>query len=189
MKTLTLITIITFGVAVTSMAQIPTGYQVVTDPTTHANIVQNTAEAARQTQALKEQIELFKEAKKVYEKVSNSIKQLDLIEDIISDQQYVIQRVDKSYQYLKNSGLFTPGELSTILVNFSKFITTSERTLSTANSAIKDGFFKMNDAERIKLLQDLSTRVNGVVADVNDLDNKYRRVAEKRALKRTFEGN
>ena len=85
--------------------------------------------------------------------------------------------------------MFTPGELNTILMNFMRFITTSEKTLSTANSAIKDGFFKMNDSERIKLLQDLSTRVNGMVADVNDFDKKYRRIADKRALKRTFEGN
>ncbi len=159
------------------MAQLPTP---VFDINSFIAISENTFE-------VKKQLDMLEETRKAIQKVSNAVRQITLIDDVITQQKDVVIQTQESINFLKDSQVFTAHEVRIIIRSFSDLIITSERTLSLANSILQDDFLEMTDAQRIELLMQLHQDVALVKTNVEMIDNEYRRVMQIRLLKKAFE--
>lgn len=165
-------------------AQVPA--EVVTDPGVYAHLAEGLQAAAQTNASLDKQVSLLKDAKKAYEKVSDGIRELNLIDRIISEQSSLIQRTKDSYASLEKSNLFTASELNLILYSFTDITSQSQQTLMLANQIAKDDIFKMSDFERLQFLTDLLNKSSQANASVYMLSYKYDRIRQKKLVAKIF---
>ena len=170
---------------------------VVSDPGSYARMAEQMVSMKQQLDVLietKEQLSKTKETiadiRKATTVVKDVVRQLSLIDRVINNQRLVFQQTQKTYEYLKNSKQFSSRELKVIFGNLSNVLRRSEESLSVANSVLKEGFFEMNDKERITLLEDMNNSIKEMNADIRTMDRAYRRTAQMRILNKVFiDGN
>lgn len=166
---------------------------VVTDPGSYAHMADQLVQMKQQMNVLietKEQLgkaqETLSDIKKATSVINTTLKQINLIERIVRNQQRVIIKVQDSHDYLAKSGQFKTKEMRIILGNFSQLMRRSEQSLSVANSLLKEGFFKMTDKDRIDVLMEMNKEVMSINSEIAHIDRTYRRVASMRLLNETF---
>lgn len=155
---------------------------IVTNPTADVKLAESILLAEEQAMRLNDQMELLEKAQEQIEKVNNTIRQVDLIKQIVQDQQEIIGSINRSFNNLQDSEQFSPQELSNILQTFTRLITQSEQHFALITDILKDGVFQMNDSERLQILMDLESKLKEIKGDHRILKDKYERIAQKRAL-------
>lgn len=168
-------------------AQVPVP-TVVSDFVAHAHLIEAVNTSKETISAVNKQLEILEEKRDFITTVSNSVRQLRLFESVVRNQKLAIQNSGRYYDYLHKSEVFTPHEMTVILYNFSRVIQATERSLALANSILKDGFFKMSDAERIDFLKKTNSEILEKRRDLDRLYRDYQEVAEKRVVLRVFGG-
>ena len=183
MKTLFLIIAISaFNLSV--YAQV--GGAVVTDPGAYAHLVENVKASLESVNALKKQTEILNETREALSKVSQTIRDFQIIDNIINNQTYIFSQTKTSINKFQKSNLFSPDELSTVVVNFTSIINQSGENLKLANQLLKDNGLKMSDAERLKLLMEMNANSNSSKNKFVYLDQKYDRLMQKKVFVQTF---
>ena len=76
--------------------------------------------------------------------------------------------------------------MAVISKQFTRNIEQSNNLLNVANDFLKGGMFKMNDAERLTMLNESKRELNEALIDTRIKRKKYLRIAEKRALRKHF---
>ncbi len=158
----------------------------VTDIGAIANLVQQVALSTETAASVQKQVSIMKEVKDLVGKVSRAVRGFHMMENIIQNQIKVLDNSAKYYDYLKETGEFTPDELSIILYNFTRILSATESTLALSNDIIKEGIFNMNDAERIQALRKTNDDILAARNDMNRLYRDYQVIAEKRTIVRIF---
>ncbi|MEM8896924.1 MAG: hypothetical protein AAGC85_02420 [Bacteroidota bacterium] len=161
---------------------------VVSNPTADIKLAESVIIAEEQAQRLNEQMELLKNAQETLEKVNESLQQVDLIRQIITDQKNIISGINQAYQELQSTEQFSLQELSNILQTFIGLILRCEQQFALITDVLKDGVFQMNDSERLGLLMTLDGELTEIQGDSRLFQNKYSRIAQKRALVKALNG-
>lgn len=161
--------------------------QVVTDPTAYQHFVRSVNETRKQVQAAKEQVDLLTNAKEALTKVNNFIREVYIIEQVISDQVYVTQKVSGTLKQLQESKTFSIYEMTRITGELTLLVSSSQRTLSLLEKVIKDGLFKMDDYQRLEFLKSLQTDMQEARAVVNGITASYQRAMNLKIMKKALE--
>gem|GEM_PF-6336095 len=161
--------------------------QVVTDPTAYQHFVRSVNETRKQVQAAKEQVDLLTSAKEALTKVNNLIREVYIIEQVITDQVYVTQKVSGTLKQLEESKTFNIYEMTRITGELTLLVSSSQRTLSLLEKVIKDGLFKMDDYQRLEFLKGLQTDMQETRAVVNGITASYQRAMNLKIMKKALE--
>ena len=158
----------------------------VTDPVSHARITEVIITSKNTLEQAKKTVSALEKTRQIITKVSNTVKQLELVTRTAHSQQVTIQRAEDAISFVKKSGQFSPAEINMIVYNFTNVITATNRTIALITSITQDGFFKMNDSERLQLLLDMNRRVSAGLHDVNRMFDNYNKIAGKRNMFSVF---
>ncbi len=116
------------------------------DASANANLINQIQESARQTAELQKQFNLLKEAKDRIEQVSGAVQQLGQLQNIINEQRAAISNANKITSIISETKRKT--DLSGISYNLSRI----QASISTVQKLLENGLFKMQDAERMELI-------------------------------------
>lgn len=94
--------------------------------------------------------------------VSPAVKRYKKINDIISDQSLLVKEYKETYAKFRSAGGFNPKELSTINNKYASWLEESEKVLDELLLVITPGTLRMNDEERIAVID----RVDAEMKDV-----------------------
>ncbi len=173
----------------------------VQDPTSHALISQQLTNTATTIKNSREQISaaqkgveeakktanFLRDAKDALNKVNNYFRSIEVVTRTIAYQKQTLERAESAINYCKSSKQFTPYEINLIIYNFTTVIDATSRSLALLNQIMEDGFFKMNDAERLQALTNLNREVAASRHDVTRLYDHYAVVTGKRQMFKAFE--
>ncbi|WP_157638163.1 hypothetical protein [Flexithrix dorotheae] len=167
---------------------------VVSDPGSYGYLAQQVQSGIENLETLKETKETISETANTLDdmrsaitKVNDVVKQIAYIDRVIENQTLALMAANDAYKYLEETRVFTSRELKIILTNFTRLIASTEVTLGLAKGIIEDGIFKMSDRERIEFLQELNRDMSELQMDIYLLESTYRKTAQLRVLKQTFQ--
>lgn len=146
---------------------------VVSDPTMAGLTVANKAalikqleEASRQTAQLKQSYDQLTKATEVYYKVSNTLRNVEQLQTLLNDQTSLIIRCGDAVKSIGKVKA-TPRSINDYKNNIDYIVRANQANLKLIKDVLEEGFFKMNDAERLKLIMDIKDRTAKAMKDVN----------------------
>ena len=172
----------------------------VTDPGAyayHAQMVQSNVsiltkakesiQQAQQTyEEAREQTTLLTDARDAVTKINNTLNDLNKVKKTIYYQKIAINNADNAIEFCRKSDQFSKDEMDMIIYNFTELLTASNNTISLLNNVLKNGVFKMTDAERIEMINKLNQQSKETRYDVDRLYQTYTRIAQQRSMYKTF---
>jgi len=170
-------------------AQINPLPQVVTDPGTHSHFVTQIGESVKQTTKLEQSLEFLKKQRERIEKISTSVSQLNYIERLITNNRTIVRLISNNVDMLRNSNQFTMQELNDIERTFTRIVNQTLENLDFAKKITQEGFFTMDDAERIKLLREAFTKSDEQLQMSQVHMEYYKSSMELRKIKNTLNAN
>lgn len=153
---------------------------VVSDPTMagltlaqKATTVKQLEEAARQTIQLSKTYEQIKKGVELYEKVSNKLQDAEQVQDLFNKQTSLIIRAGdaiKSIGKMKNP---SASAVSDYRRNINTVIDNNRANLTMLTNLLTDGFFKISDEGRLKLIMELKDRTERATRSINSYQSAY----------------
>jgi hypothetical protein len=162
---------------------------VVTDPGSYTYLAEQAAQAGETVAQVKKQVDILQEARDAVQKISNTLRDIIVIDDIINNQTYAVKYAQDSYRRFEQSGNFTPAELAQILISFTAVLTVTANNIKLANAVVKDGFLKMNDAERLKALQGVLSDTRTAANDIILMEWRFNVIQQRKILGKAFGTN
>ena len=169
---------------------------IVSAPKMEIMMGQEMANTVRVIAGIQQQIsqanELIRQGRKVaqtIEVVSSAIQQVKLTQEIVRTQQSINRLINDDYAQIKNSGFFDPQELGDIAASFRSLVQSIGVHVELINGLLTSGQFKINDAERLKLLKEAKQSLQEIYSDSVTLRMKYKRLIKKRAMIAAFTSN
>lgn len=162
---------------------------IVTDPGAYAHLAENVKASLESVNALKKQTSILTETRDALMKISNTLNEFQIIENIIQNQKYIMLQTKTTYTNLEKSQLFNPYELSNLLSGFTGVINQSANNVKYATKILKENALKMSDGERLKMLLDLETKSNSEKCKVVSMDRRCNDEIARKSLHKTFLSN
>ena len=147
-----------FFVSLTAKAQ-----WVVTDPTNLAqgiinaarNIVQTSTTATNMINNFQETVKIYKQGKEFYDglrKVKNLVRDARKVQQTILMVGDITDIYVNSFERMLSDPYFTPEELSTIALGYTKLLEESAHLLSDLKTVVNENGLSMNDKERMDII-------------------------------------
>ena len=163
-----------FNLVVVMLITMPVLAQmVVSDPTmaglTVANkaaIIKQLEEAARQTAQLKQSYDQLTKATEVYYKVSNTLRNVEQVQTLLNDQTSLIIRCGVAVKGIGKVKA-SPKAVNDYKNNIDYIVRANLANLKLIKEILQEGLYKMNDAERLRLVMDVKDRTTKAMKDVN----------------------
>jgi hypothetical protein len=159
---------------------------VVYDPTADAYLAQSLEQNIQTVQTVQQQVSILQEARNALKTVNNTLRDIVLVDNIIQNQTYVAQYSRQAYNNFSNTKQFTPSELAYILLALTNIVTQSANNLKLANAIFSDGVFKMNDAERLKTLQEISIQSRSDANNMLIMESRINTILQRKYLQKAF---
>ena len=156
MKKIIFFMLLSFG----SYAYSQIGAMATYDASANASLINQIQESARQTAELQKQFNLLKEAKDRIEQVSGAIQQLGQLQNIINEQRAAISNANKITTIISETRRKT--DLSGISYNLSRI----QSSITTVQKLLDNGIFKMQDSERMDLINKQYQEVKSSSANI-----------------------
>lgn len=187
-----LLTLLSLNLQAQFVVQDPTSHQlqlkqIANTASTLANSREQIQHAQKGVEEAKKTANFLKNAKEALDKVNNYFRSIEVVTRTIAYQKQTLERAESAINYCKSSNQFTPYEINLIIYNFTTIIAATSRSLALLNQIMEDGFFKMNDAERLQALTNLNREVAASRHDVTRLYDHYAVVIGKRQMFKAFE--
>lgn len=121
---------------------------------------QQIAEGVQQTQQLQQTFQVLKDAKDKVEQVSNAVKQIGQLQNIINEQVAAVQNASKIQQILskKDKG----ANLEGVQYNLGKI----QNSIALVQKVLSNGFFNMDDQSRIELIENQYKEVKSAGSNI-----------------------
>jgi len=129
-----------------------TGQVVVSDPSSLAQITELVKTGAEQTKKMEEQVSFLKEAKENVEIVSSYLKKASVVERSIKQSKSTIETLNKLTSGLSSFGNLDPAYISRLTSTLHNFYVNVNNNVNDIADLLVDGKLKVNDAERIDLI-------------------------------------
>lgn len=153
---------------------------VVSDPTmagltaaNKATIVKQLEESARQTVQLKQTYDQLKKAGEVYTKVSNGLRNAEMVQSILAKQAQLVIDCGACIGKAAKLKAGSTKNLTILKNNINKVVEGNRVTINLINKLLNEGIFKMNDGERLALIMDAERKTDEAMKKVKSYETGY----------------
>lgn len=161
------------------------GAMIVHDPTSFITLGDMLVQAENQASLLTDQYQVVKESADRIEKVSNVIKSLQLVEEIMREGLTVINQTQTIYNTLGNIKSLSP----TYLANCTKRCTYATKRVMNSMDFLKktiSGDLKMSDSERLNVLENALDDINETATDIGQVEQEIKQIQRMANLFNNF---
>jgi len=152
------------------------------DNTSFISLVKQLVESAKQTSEMIKTVQFLKDAKETIEKVNNAVKQFEAVREINENNQALVSMVRNDLRGILNSPYIHPDEIDAVSNAFNTIIDGSLRNLEFMNQVLSNGFLKLNDAERLAILEGHREDSKKMVADITLKNKRYKMIISFREM-------
>ncbi len=152
------------------------------DNTSFISLVKQLVESAKQTAEMVKTVQFLKDAKETIEKVNNAVQQYEAVREIHRNNGMLVDMVRNDLREILNSPHIHPDEIATVSDAFTGIIDGSLRNLEFMEQVLSSGFLKLNDAERLSILEKHRADSQKMVADITLKNKRYRMIISFREM-------
>ena len=139
-------------------------------------------ESAKQTSQMIKTVKFLKDQKERIDKINSAVKQLKSIKELQDNNTYLYNTVKRDLREILNSPYIKIEEVNTISDSFNGILNNSVQSLDLVNQILKRDFFKMNDSERFRILEEHKKRSNEMVSEIKHKTKMYYEIIDFREM-------
>ena len=152
------------------------------DNTNFISLIKQIFESAKQTSEMIKTVKFLKQAKETIDKVNNAVKQYEAVKEITENNKALVNMVRRDLRGILNSPYIRRDEVDAVSNAFNTIIDGSLRNLEFMNQVLSNDFLKLNDAERLAILEEQRDASQRMVADVTLKNKRYRMIISFREM-------
>ena len=152
------------------------------DNTNFISLIKQIFESAKQTSEMIKTVKFLKQAKETIEKVNNAVKQYEAVKEITANNEALVNMVRRDLRGILNSPYIRRDEVDAVSNAFNTIIDGSLRNLEFMQQVLSNDFLKLNDAERLAILEEHRDDSRRMVADVTLKNKRYRMIISFREM-------
>lgn len=143
------------------------------DNTSFIALAQSLIEGAKQTSELLKTVNFLKEQKQRVEQVSNAIKELQAVREIVQNNQRLYDMVQNDLREVLNSQYIKPEEIDRVSESFTSIIEGSVDDLNFMQTLLTSNHLSMADGERLQALEAQRSRSREMLAEIRLKKRRY----------------
>lgn len=152
------------------------------DNTNFISLAKSLIESAKQTSELLKTVEFLREQKDNIMQVSEVVRQLRAVTDMVQNQQRLYQLVETDLREILNSPYIRPHEVTRISVSFNAILERSMEDLNFMEQLLSSNHLKMSDTERTTLLLEKEQASWERVTELEQKTRRYREIIAFRSM-------
>ena len=152
------------------------------DNTNFISLIKQIFESAKQTSEMIKTVKFLKQAKETVDKVNNAVKQYEAVKEITENNKALVNMVKSDLRGILNSPYIQPDEIDAVSSAFTSIIDGSLRNLEFMNQVLSNDFLKLNDAERLAILEEHRNDSEKMVADLTLKNKRYKMIISFREM-------
>lgn len=152
------------------------------DNTNFISLAKSLIESAKQTSQLLKTVEFLNEQKKRLEQVSNVIKQVKAVQEIINNNQELVSVVQNDLKEILNSPFIKAEEIERITASFYSIIDLAMQDMNFMQQLLTSNLLNMTDAERLAILEAQKERSREMVAEIGLRTKRYKTIISFREI-------
>lgn len=152
------------------------------DNTNFLSLIKQLFESAKQTSEMIKTVKFLKQAKEALDKVNNAVQQYEAVKEITENNQVLVDMVRTDLRGILNSPYIHPDEVDAVSNAFNSIIDGSLSNLEFMEQVLSNDFLKMNDAERLAILQAQRDDSKKMVADITLKNKRYKMIISFREM-------
>jgi len=152
------------------------------DNTNFLSLIKQLFESAKQTSEMIKTVKFLKQAKETIEKVNNAVKQYEAVKEINANNEALVNMVRNDLRGILNSPYIHPDEIDAVSNAFNSIIDGSLQNLEFMNQVLSNDFLKLNDAERLAILEGHRDDSKKMVADITLKNKRYKIIISFREM-------
>lgn len=152
------------------------------DNTNFLSLAKSLIESAKQTSQLLKTANFLRQQKERIEKVSNVVKQLKAVQELVRNNQRLFNKVRDELRAILNSPYIKPDEIVRISNSFNEIIEMSLEDLDYINQILSSDYFKMTDAERTEIIKEKELASKEMVAEIDQKTRIYKEIISFREM-------
>jgi len=152
------------------------------DNTNFLSLIKQLFESAKQTSEMIKTVKFLKQAKEAIEKVNNAVKQYEAVKEINTNNETLVNMVRNDLRGILNSPYIHPDEIDAVSNAFNSIIDGSLQNLEFMNQVLSNDFLKLNDAERLAILEGHREESKKMIADITLKNKRYKIIISFREM-------
>lgn len=152
------------------------------DNTNFVSLVKQLVESAKQTAEMIKTVQFLKDAKEAIDKVNNAVKQYEAVKEIIANNEALVNMVRNDLRGILNSPYIHPDEIYAVSNAFNTIIDGSLSNLEFMEQVLSNDFLKLNDAERLAILEEHRNDSKKMVVDITLKNKRYKLIISFREM-------
>lgn len=174
--------IISASLLLASTGQMKAQGMPVYDNVSFISLVKQLLESAKQTSEMVKTVKFLKQAKETIEKVNSAVEQYEAVKEINKNNEALVNMVRNDLRGILNSPYIHPDEIDAVSNAFNTIIEGSLRNLEFMNQVLSNDFLKLNDAERLAILEAQRDDSQKMVADITLKNKRYKMIISFREM-------
>lgn len=143
------------------------------DNVSFISLVKQIFESAKQTTEMIKTVNFMKQAKEAIDKVNDAVKQYEAVKEITANNEALVNMVRSDLRGILNSPYIHRDEVDAVSNAFNSIIDGSLRNLEFVNQVLSNDFLKLNDGERLAILEKHRDTSQKMVADITLKNKRY----------------
>ena len=152
------------------------------DNTNFLSLIKQLFESAKQTSEMIKTVKFLKQAKETIEKVNSAVAQYEAVKEINENNEALVIMVRNDLRGILNSPYIHPDEIDAVSNAFNTIIDGSLRNLEFMNQVLSNDFLKLNDAERLEILEAHRDDSQKMIADITLKNKRYKLIISFREM-------
>jgi len=174
--------IISVFLAIASTGQTKAQGIPVYDNTNFLSLIKQLFESAKQTSEMIKTVKFLKQAKETIEKVNSAVAQYEAVKEINENNEALVIMVRNDLRGILNSPYIHPDDIEAVSNAFNTIIDGSLRNLEFMNQVLSNDFLKLNDAERLEILEAHRDDSQKMIADITLKNKRYKLIISFREM-------
>ena len=152
------------------------------DNTNFISLIKQLFESAKQTSEMIKTVKFLTQAKETIEKVNSAVAQYEAVKEINENNEALVNMVRNDLRGILNSPYIHPDEIDAVSNAFNTIIDVSLRNLEFMNQVLSNDFLKLNDAERLEILEAHRDDSQKMIADITLKNKRYQLIISFREM-------
>lgn len=152
------------------------------DNTNFISMAKSLLESAKQTAELLKTVEFLQEQKERIEIVSNAVRQLKAVRDVIHNNERLYAMVRNDLRDILNSPYIRPEEIERVSNSFNAIIESAMSDVEFINEILLSGHLKLSDSERMEIIKEREQKSSQMVMDIERKTQRYRDIIAFREM-------
>lgn len=159
---------------------------VVHDPANKLQLIKVIDEARKSYSVIKKQLELLEDARETIAKVSNTLRQVRYVDEIMTIQNEIIEINRQSLEMANELQVTNVKGVVQVIAMMNNTLISLESSLNLANHLLTDDFFKMTEAERLTALLEVKRETYDYRATAKYLNREIQKYATLNFLDKLY---